>query len=104
MQLRTGKCSTIPDSPNADCSCAFAAPRRDVVERSAVNFQHDLLPGVLLIPPNNAVGVLRIDLHEARFPVPALAGNQGAAGSSEAIRDNVSRLAAVEQCSFIRSP
>jgi hypothetical protein len=46
---------------------------RNLVERASVAVKDGRLSRVLLEPPNNAVGVSRIELHEASFSAPALA-------------------------------
>ena len=38
---------------------------RNFVERSPVSLEHSLLDGVFLIPPNDAIRVFRINLHQA---------------------------------------
>jgi hypothetical protein len=56
---------------------------RYVIKRPSIAFQNRLLAGVLLISPNDAVGVLRIDLYETGLAVSALARDQRAAGAPE---------------------
>ena len=70
---------------------------RDLVERPPVAVQDRLLAGVLLIAPHDAVGVLRIDLHQPRLAAAALAPDQRRARAAEQVRDDVAGLAAVQQ-------
>ena len=49
---------------------------RDFIERPPVAFESCLLARVFLITPNDAIGVLRIDLHQPRLAVPPLASDQ----------------------------
>ena len=69
-------------------------------KRSAVPVQHRALARVLLEAPHDAVRVFRIDLHQPRTASAALAGDERGARASEQIRDDVSGLAAVEQCAL----
>src|SRR5262249_49748148 len=50
--------------------------------------------------PDDHVRVFRVDLHQARFAAPSLAGDQRAPGSAEEIGNDIAGFAAVEQSPF----
>jgi hypothetical protein len=58
-----------------DSRSLLQALLRDLIERAAVAIQHRLSPCVLLIASNDAVCILRIDFHKARFASTPLATN-----------------------------
>jgi hypothetical protein len=51
--------------------------RRDLTKRPAVSLQDGLLAGVLLIASNDAICVLRIDLHQTCSAIATFASDQG---------------------------
>ena len=65
----------------------------DFVE--AQTHDHGLRARVLLKTPHNAVRVFRINFHEPRLAVAALARDQRATRASKKVRDDVARLTAV---------
>ncbi len=72
----------------------------DLGERSAVAVKGCLLTCVFLKATDDAIGVLRIDLHEACFASTSLTSDQGTAGTGEHVRNDVAGLAAVQQCTL----
>jgi hypothetical protein len=71
---------------------------RDLLKRfSFVTIQNCFLADVFLPSPDNAVCVLRIDLHQPGFTAAALTADQRRARASEEIGHDIAGLAAVDQ-------
>jgi hypothetical protein len=73
---------------------------RDCIEGSLIANEHCTLPRVLLKSAHDAVRVFWINLHEPCSTTAALTRDKRRARTSEKIRDDVSGLAAVQQCAF----
>src|ERR1700689_2292963 len=87
--------------PAIDISaCPSFALLRDRIEDLSVSVQHGVLPRVFLKPAHDTVRVFRIDFHEPCPAPAALTGDERRAGASKKIRDDVSRLAAIQECAF----
>lgn len=70
---------------------------RYLIERMVITVAGRSLTRVFLIPANDAIRVLRIDLHEPCHAPATLAANERRAGPSEQVCDDIAGLAAVHQ-------
>src|SRR5579862_6567570 len=79
-------------------SCSYLSPFvRDFIERAPVAVEDGLLARVFLPPPNYAIRIPGVDLHQPSFASASLTADERGAGATEQIRDNVAGLAAVDE-------
>jgi len=69
----------------------------DLIEGTPVTVQESLFSRVFLESSDDAIGVFRVDLYQARLAIATLTRDQRAAGTAEQIRHNVAGFAAVQQ-------